>query len=324
MGSSSTAEWHAFPERHRHLSEDSMELKRHWPTQDERAFFEENGYLVVHDALTQEQVERLNGALNRCEHDATNTNQPRNREDILGMDEAFVELIDAPPVFAKICGLLGWNICVNHTHYNIRPPHCDVAGFSYLWHRDGGVVHMDLQGRVPLMAVKVGFYLTDLSRPGMGQTYVIPHLHTARLQNIGPNDPPPPEAVPLVVPAGSAVLFRQGVHHSKGSPNVSDVVRKAVFIQWAFRWLRPMDRMTVDPLRDRVTDPVRRQLLGLIPNRFDPTAEERYYPIPSDIPLAEVLMREVGPELLHEIGPEAHRYLRNCVVDQYLDLSNIR
>jgi ectoine hydroxylase-related dioxygenase (phytanoyl-CoA dioxygenase family) len=302
-----------------------MNIKRHWLTPVERAFFEENGYLVVRDALTPELARRLSDAIDRCERDPAICQQPRNREDILAMDDAFVELIDLPPVFAKVCGLLGWNICVNHTHYNVRPQDRNLETFPYLWHRDGGVVHLDLHGRVPLMAVKVGFYLTDLSRPGMGQTYIIPRPHTAKGHDLGPKDPPPADAVPLLMPSRSAVLFRQGVYHSKSSPNTSDLDRKAVFIQWAFRWLRPMDRMTVEPLRDWVTDSVRRQLLGLIPNRDDSTAEERYYPIPSDIPLAEVLLRDVGPELLGQIGSEAHRYLRtDGQVDQYLDLTNNR
>ena len=77
--------------------------------------------------------------------------------------------------------------------------------------------------------------------------------------------------------------------HSIRSDNTSDITRKVVFIQYAYRWMCPVDAMTVEHLRDQC-DPIRLQLLGLSPNYnvIDGAAgrSARYHPRPQDVPLA--------------------------------------
>lgn len=283
-------------------------MNTHWLTREERSSFENEGYLVVRDALSAEQAGALSAAVDRCGRDEARGFY--NRPDILGLDDAFVELVDNPPVLAKIAGLLGWNIRVNHTHFNVRPPDDSSAEYPYYWHRDGGLVGTDLQDQMPMMAIKVGFYLTDMRQPDHGQTYILP-LSCPRerelARDLSPHDPPPPDAVPLNVPAGAAVLFQQRVLHSQGSPNLSPVTRKAIFVQWAFRWLYPVDTMTVGDLRARVTDPVRRQMLGFDQERPPGKLSAHYYPSSDDIPLRKRLLREVGMARLCEIGPATAR-----------------
>lgn len=285
-----------------------MSLKPYWPTPEERASFEREGYLVVRDALAPAQVEALAAAIDRCGHGESGGFH--NRLDILGLDDAFLELVDNPPVLGKICGFLGWNVWVNHTHYNVRPPDRSAERYPYQWHQDGGSTSADLQDRMPMTAIKVGFYLTDLTRPGHGQTHIIPlsyaeDKHLAR--DMDHNAPPPPGAVQLDVPAGSAVLFQQRVFHSQGSPNLSDITRKTIFVQWAFRWLAAVDTMTLGDLPGRVTEPVRRQLLGFDEPRPPGKLSARYYPGPDDLPLRKRLLLDVGIAKLCEVGPATAR-----------------
>lgn len=290
-----------------------MSISSHWPTAEERAFFEKEGYLIVPDALSPEQVETLSATIDRCSRlEGYKGDQFYNRVDILGQDDAFVQLVDNPPVLAKVSGLLGWNIWVNHTHYNVRPPDASAENYSYDWHVDGGVFSTDLQYQAPMTAIKVGFYLTDLSQPRRGQTYILPQSHPGqadRRDRYRSFTPPPAGAVPLAVKPGSAVLFQQRTLHSHGSPNLSNITRKTIFIQWAYRWLFPVDGMTLGDLGTRVGDPIRRQMLGLDQERPSGQLSARYYPMPDDLPLKLRLIQDVGIQRMCELGPAATREL---------------
>jgi len=283
-------------------------LKKYWPTEEERKAFFTKGYLIVPDALSPQMVERLTQAVDRCGHGGGGFH---NRLDILGMDDIFCDLIDLPKVFAKICGFLGWNIWVNHTHYNIRPPDDPDKAYDYLWHRDGGTFSLDLQGDIPMTAIKVGFYLSDLSTENRGNTYILPldQSDPETERKLKRHSDPPPEAIPMKLAPGSAVMFQQRVMHSQGSPNYSETTRKTIFIQWAFRWLFPVDTMTLGDLPQRVEDPVRRQLLGLQELRQEGKLSHRYYPTEAESPLKMKLLKEVGLAKLGEVGPSTMRYL---------------
>ena len=284
-------------------------LLPYWPTPEEREQFNRDGFLVIPNAISPELVEKLSQAIDR------NRDDPAqgffNRVDIFGLDDVFLELIDTPKVFAKICGFLGWNIWVNHTHFNLRPPDDPEVPYRYMWHRDGGTFSLDLQGEMPMTAIKVGFYLTDLTKPGSGCTYIIPNHLGGRemIDRLTGDSPPPPEARPLNLEAGSAVIFQQRSIHSQGSPNHTTATRKTIFIQWAFRWLFPVDVMTLGGLPARVTDPIRRQLLGLDLPRQSGCFSPRYYPEAREIPLKKWLLQDIGLVRLGEVGPATMRYL---------------
>jgi ectoine hydroxylase-related dioxygenase (phytanoyl-CoA dioxygenase family) len=71
----------------------------------------------------------------------------------------------------------------------------------------------------------------------------------------------PEGAVPVCVPAGSAVFFDRRLWHS-GSANYWTEPRRVLFYGYSYRWLRPRDDMTVEHLLDSC-DPIRQQLLGV-------------------------------------------------------------
>ncbi|OJH38046.1 hypothetical protein BON30_23035 [Cystobacter ferrugineus] len=257
-------------------------------------------------------------AIDRCGGDQESESAHYyNRLNILGRDDAFVELVDNPAVLGKVSGFLGWNIWVNHTHYNVRPPDASEENYRYDWHVDGGVFSTDLQFQAPMTAIKVGFYLTDLREPQRGQTYILPRSHIGERSwrdEYKKFTPPPKDAVALKVKPGSAVLFQQRTLHSQGSPNLSGTIRKTIFVQWAYRWLYPVDAMTLGDLETRTQEPIRRQMLGLDRKRPDGILSSRYYPNPEDLPLKNRLIQEVGIQRMCELGPAATRHLT-----QFLD-----
>jgi ectoine hydroxylase len=284
--------------------------RAHVLTTAERAdFFEHKGYLVVPDALSPALVERVKAAVDRLAAEGTSSGQPaRNLADILGRDDAFLELIDCPRVFPKIWGILGWNIWVQHSHLVVTPPRTQPddepgAPFRYGWHRDGGALNRDVKLSAPLL-VKVGFYLSDVDEDG-GPTLM--------LETADPHAPlpastdRPPNVRALTVKAGTAVLFGNRSIHSLKSPNTSRETRRAVFLQYGYRWIHSLDRCSVAHLADRVSD-VRRQLLGLTTTfttasyKGSEGRSGRFVPGEDDVPLVAYLRQLLGDDARHHVA----------------------
>jgi ectoine hydroxylase len=283
-------------------------MREHCLTDEQREeFFRTKGYLVVPDALPPAKVASVAAAIDRH---APRFKDPEFRNvnvaDILGLDEAFLDLLDAPAVFAKIWGILGWNIWVSHSHFNVNPPEPRSERFYYGWHLDGGSIRADVPGEPsPLLSVKVAFYLTDVAEDG-GPTWMVEGGVRGPLDKYAV----PPGARPLPARAGTAVIFSNRVLHSLQSPNTSTVTRKAAFITYAYRWLQPVDRSSHEDLRGR-TDPVRQQLLGLtttFPSEGlrSKGRSGRYYPMDEDVPL-RARIREL-------LGADAGRFVARDVI----------
>jgi ectoine hydroxylase-related dioxygenase (phytanoyl-CoA dioxygenase family) len=286
--------------------------RAHLLTEAETRALDDDGYIVVRGALSRAQVAGLNAAIDRAIGEA-GQGHAHNRAGILALDPAFLDLVDLPTIFPKICQVLGWNVWVNHTHFNVNPPDDADQAFVYGWHRDGGAMHLDLgtHGQMmPFAYMKVGFYLTDLREPGSGQTLMVPGSHKA------PHDDPrcaallaregpwakaavPDDARPMLIEAGDACMFHNRLIHSQRSPNVSRVERRAIFIQWAFRWLQAVDPMDVDALESVERDPVRRQLLGFggdgtFSDSYGQGRSRRYYPSEQSVPIRRYTTETLG------------------------------
>lgn len=83
----------------------------------------------------------------------------------------------------------------------------------------------------------------------------------------------PAEAVELLLPPGSAVLWRTATWHCVG-PNQSQQTRKIMHIGYHHRWLRPTDYMQQDPALIERSSPIRRQLLGALPSGDNPLGDD--------------------------------------------------
>jgi len=286
--------------------------RAHLLTADETRALDQDGYIVVRGALSPDLVAGLNAAIDRVIGEA-GKGREHNRAAILALDPAFLALADLSTIFPKICQVLGWNVWVNHTHFNVNPPDDPDKAFVYGWHRDGGAMHLDLgthDHAMPFAYMKVGFYLTDLREPGYGQTLMVPGSHKA-----APDDPRcialltregpwakaavPDDARPMLVQAGDACMFHNRLIHSVRSPNVSRRERRAIFIQWAFRWLQAVDPMDVAELEPVERDPIRRQLLGFgadetFGDAYAQGRSRRYYPSEDFVPIRRYTTETLG------------------------------
>jgi ectoine hydroxylase len=257
-------------------------------TDEERRQFNDQGYLVVPDALDPAMVQKLIRAVDRVDARERTANHGRDRllsfANILPEDDAFVELIDWPRIFPKVWGILGWNIHVYHTHLDVSPPVEAAPANPVAWHQDSMRVNEEIETHPrPRLSLKIGYYLSDVSSPDRGNTLLWPGSHLCDELDC-PNDgtSSPPQAEPLVVPAGAALILDRRLWHSR-SPNFGPSARKVVWIGYAYRWLRAKDEMSVDQLILHA-DPVRRQLLG-----WSTCANSVYDPTEMDVPLRKWL-----------------------------------
>jgi hypothetical protein len=267
-------------------------------TEEQRRQFERNGFLEVPGALPPAMVERLLAVVDRLyeqglrEQGLSKANH-WERRNCLPADPLFLELIDWPATFPLVLDLMNWNIHLITSHLIVRapsPPDVDAAWKASGWHRDGGTAAAEMQEPHPLILMKVAYWLTDLSEPGRGAIRFVPgsnRLTGRPAQAEGGVDPY--GAIELRAKAGDAVIFEQRLWHAVG-PNTSGIARKSLFFGYGYRWLRPMDYVTMPEELLAHCDPIRRQLLG------DAKTQLGYWlPTDEDAPLrAWVQERDAG------------------------------
>lgn len=270
----------------------------HALTNDERERFERDGYLLLRETLDERAVAALLEAARR--HDAefrarseTSQYAVLNLHDLVGREDAFLELIDHPATFAKVFGILGWNIQLFHTQLIVTPPtHPDAPGGGYAWHQDNNRMNVDFETPPPhpRVTVKVGYFLTALTSGGMGNLCVVPGSHRWGRPALGLTEQPE-GAVEVVAAAGDAILFDRRCWHA-ASANRSDTTRVFLTYGYSYRWLRPKSAMELGHLFEQL-DPIRRQLLGAASSAngyFDPTDD--------DVPLRAWIREHLGESAL--------------------------
>jgi ectoine hydroxylase len=269
-------------------------------TEDERREFEENGFLIIEDALPPALVRDLVAVVDRLDAEyrpllGRGPHDLLSLRDFIGKDDLFLELLDWPRTFPKVWGILGWHIQLYHTHMNVTPPlpsRQELPKKRLQWHQDSDRLNRDMETHPrPRVSLKVGYFLTDTTAAGAGNMTVLPgshHQDSIPLPEDGVSDPA--GAVPIRVKPGAAVFFDRRLWHTP-SPNRSDQTRKVLFYGYSYRWLRPRDDMTVAHLMER-SDPIRRQLLGA-----SPTGGYGYTsPTDEDVPLRGWLREHLGPK----------------------------
>ncbi|MEC9239606.1 MAG: phytanoyl-CoA dioxygenase family protein [Pseudomonadota bacterium] len=271
-------------------------------TAEERRQFDEQGFLVVADALDTTTVQKLthavDGVTNRWRpvyerERALKPHQPLNILDFIGQHDDFLRLIDLPQTFMKVVDILGWHIQLYHSHMIVTPPlpeGYEPRNARLGWHQDSGRLNLDIESsQRPRISLKVGFFLTDTRQPDRGNFHVVPGSHLANELSMPDDDAiDHPEAIPVLVGPGDAVFFDRRLWHSAGR-NFSMATRKVLFYGYSYRWLKPRDDMTVAHYMER-SDPVRQQLLGASPNGgFGYTS-----PADEDVPLKVWLQERLG------------------------------
>jgi ectoine hydroxylase len=242
---------------------------------EQKARFDQDGFLVLRNVLDARLVDRLISAADRLSaegvsRDGLSERRHWQKRSCLPDDPAFLELVDHPNILPVVAAILGWDIHLVTSHLIVRSPTPDADA------------HFKGEGWHPRILLKVAYFLSDQSEPGRGNTQVLPGSN--RLTGPPARDPGAPHpygAIEVLGRPGDAFIFEQRTYHAVG-PNHSDLTRKSLFMGYGFRWVYPMD---YHPMRDYrhlydSASPIQRQLIG-----ETKTITGVYLPTDDDVPL---------------------------------------
>ncbi len=200
---------------------------------------EVEGYLVLPDLLSAEQVARLKAQtapLDTIHTDYSERQRVRGNMSFLG--GAVTELIAHPPTIAFLRALFGDDLVVmSYAYARSEPGHPGIS-----LHTDGqpyGSEIFGYEGSVPVM-VRVLYYLDDLT-PEVSPFRVVPYSHLSLHADGNPYTryESHPEEVMVPAQAGSAVLINHKVFHGN-FPNTGDRPRELLAIAYRPTWAGPV------------------------------------------------------------------------------------
>lgn len=271
-------------------------------TAAQRDFFDQEGYLVIENALDAEMIGRLTAAADRVDRRERRTRKLGDHGVLskfraIVEDDVFLELLDWPRTFPLIWDILGWNVQHYISHLIYYPPEPDgEPNRRRHWHQDGGRPVPEMERPHPRLSLKVAFWLTDIDEPERGGIRIVPGSH----RRDSPPDPEPqadPDgALQVQVKAGTAVLFDRRMWHARGT-NTSEVTRKVLFLGYSYRWLRGLDYNLMPAEILAKCGPIRRQLLG---DGVD--VKGWWQPTDADVPLKAWLLEHKGEEYVERIS----------------------
>ncbi len=275
----------------------------HRMTDEQRSQFDEEGYLIVENAIDDDLLGRLVTAADRvdAEERAAKEMAPDallSKFRTIVEDDVFLELLDNPKTFPLLWDILGWNIqhYISHLIYYPPEPESAIDLKHGGWHQDGGRPVPEMERPHPRLSLKVAFWLSDIDDPDHGGIRIIPGSHK---RDVMPDRSPDEDyegVVQVRVKAGTAVFFDRRMWHSRGI-NTSDQTRKVIFLGYSYRWLRGLDYNLIPEEILAKCDPIRRQLLG---DGVD--VKGWWQPTDADVPLKGWLLDHLGEEYVNRIS----------------------
>ena len=230
--------------------------KPEW-SDDMRWLFDLNGFLILENVLSEDEVARyLEVARRVAARAGTSSVRP-----MIEADPVFPELMDHPITFPIALKLLGNSLQV---YASTLVRNARTNAFVSKWHQDGpgyGVRFEDISYPTPLLQLRMSYFLTDCLEFGQGGLKIVPGSHKSRTAL--PEDLREMENVarPVFGKAGSVFIFHNGLWHA-GTENETDNPRFTAHIQYTPVWVRPVNNHRYsDEFKSSLT-PRRRLLLA--------------------------------------------------------------
>ncbi len=225
-------------------------------TPEQERQFEEDGFFLVEEALSAQEVGELVGVVDelyeryRRERNL-GPHDPFQMRNTVALHPVFKKLIDHPVILPLVVDLMGFNIQIRTSHMDVRPPQLPQvaekglgAGNSFFpWHADQPDYGWPLvDGVIPFMEMKVGYYLTDLRQHNSGAICVVrgSHRRSPWVEREGQGVADPERVFEVNVRPGTALVWRTALWHCL-TPNLSGQARKCLYYGYHPRWIRPSD-----------------------------------------------------------------------------------
>ena len=204
--------------------------------------FHEDGFLVLHDVLSEKVLIELDQTINDLvkNHKLADHDTYLRESNLMECDPRFWQLLDVNPVFGYVKHLLCENPRLMTSELLIRQPNDDDP---VAWHDDGPAYpsYRSLAIPAPLMQLKVGYFLTDCLEEGMGNLTVDSYGSHKRKDSPEINFENLPIMKQVCLGRGDAVLFHNALWH-RVVDNPKRVERKNIYIGYCLPWMAPMDR----------------------------------------------------------------------------------
>jgi ectoine hydroxylase-related dioxygenase (phytanoyl-CoA dioxygenase family) len=215
---------------------------------EQKYFFDLQGYLVLKDVVPTEVVAAGNEAMDRFEKmdeneypDPLELGMPRTDKDmflsnILEGDPAFRPLIDLPPVLDIVAAISGSSFRLNHTYAIWRWG----GGFTSL-HMNGTPIIDKCQYRchneqIISTLTKAVFPMRDAG-PEDGCFAVIPGSHKSNFPRPWGDHPTEnPPLVPVPATAGDCIVFTEALTHGS-TVNASGRPRRTIYFCYSVGWM---------------------------------------------------------------------------------------
>ena len=254
-------------------------------TAKQRDELNEIGWTVLESVLTPEETERLSDAWDDVA-DQLRRKQGLGPNDSVGsrnglrLNDTILDLIDHPKILPLVVDAIGWNIQNRDSTFGCqapKPSDSDPDVLSLGWHFDyeEEFAGTTIDGRMPLIDFKVGWYISDHTEPGHATILLVPGSYkwTREQRATWESWADPKDIFELRVPAGSALLWRPTTLHAV-TPNLSKSFRKASYVSYTPRWVRPSCYLEQDPELLARSSPIRRQLLGAMGDLSHPLGKD--------------------------------------------------
>ena len=207
--------------------------------------FMDEGVLVIEDALTGEEVDRYLHMIDECcaEENRYDPAQFFGPGNIVERYPVFSELIDHPCHVGFAYDIYGELLKLHLSQFFVRPR----GGKHNKWHHDGArAVPQGVYSPELPIQIKIGYWLTDLPEPRMGNFVYLPGSHRVQdLEYYDTHESVPGERI-LCVKRGTLSIMHGDVWH-RVEPNHSNVVRKNLFLAYCPSWVCEADRFQCDP-----------------------------------------------------------------------------
>ena len=246
-------------------------------TPEQEQQFEEDGFFLVEDALSGQEIAELLGVIDELNERYRRernlgAHEPFQMRNVAALHPVFKKLMDHPGMLPLVVDLMGFNIQLRTSHLDVRPPQPAAVAEKELgsaesffpWHAD----HPDygwplVDGVIPFMEMKIGYYLTDLSQHHSGAICVVRGSHRSSpwIEREGRRVVDPERVFEVNVRPGTALVWRSALWHCV-SPNLSGQARKCLYYGYHPRWIRPSDFEHQDPVVLEGCTPIQLQLLG--------------------------------------------------------------